>query len=186
MNANHNALLKPAKGWILIKNGELNTVKRAVSDYDQLANYHPNHQYPVSIFPQKNRSVMLRFAQGLPVYDLTNLTAWLDAPPGQRTVFGALCWLTSPGSHKRYSLMPEAANHWGDTLIGASTDGGVVRLYLPTIELSPASVNLKPIEEPKNLQQTTFETLTITSNSEPGLANQDFIVNRTLDYDWNR
>ena len=73
----------------------------------------------------------------------------LDVTPSKTGRQGewAAGWLISPGAQPRYYLAPDPANPTGDTLVGVSSAGTTVSVYLPDCTLeratgSPAAGNL--------------------------------------------
>lgn len=166
----------PARGWILVRHGTVEDIQAAIVDYDGLAREERPGTFEVELHPQANGSVAVRFPQGLPAYDMTNMTGWLDAPPDQPDVGDAAVWMTSPGNGREYSLWPEHDNAWGDTLVGASADGLSVRVYLPECALQAISMTQAYAAEPDIEKSPAPVRLRITLDTNTGFGNPRFLV----------
>ena len=177
---------KPAQGWILVKSGSVSDVKAAIRAYDGLRR--PEHPgvFRVELHPQASGAVAVVLPDGLPAYDLVNMTGWLSAPPDQEGVSGVACWITAPGSEIKYYLEPEASNSWGDTLIGASTLGQSVRVSLPETGLSEVSASHSYKEEPEIKISPQPVAIEVTLDTNTAFGNYKFVVNSPKDHDWRQ
>lgn len=179
-----NSSFKPAQGWILVENGSVSDVKEAVSDYDSLAREERPGVFRIELHPQSSGAVAVVLPDGLPAYDLANMTGWLSAPPDQENVYGAVSWLMSPGNGVKYYLEPETNNSWGDTLIGASVLGQSVRVSLPETGMSEVSEIHSYREEPEIEISSQPVTIKVTLDTNTAFGNPEFVVNSPKNHDW--
>lgn len=176
----------PAQGWILVKNGSIADVRAAITEYDNLARDEQPAAFRVQLHPQSNGTVAVLLPDGFPVYDLANMTVWLSAPPDQENVHDAVSWITAPGNGAKYYLEPEVDNPWGDTLIGASTEGLSVRVYVPETGVSKASsrhVSYK--EEPAIELSPNPTTIGVVLDTNTAFGNPAFDVNSPDEHSWD-
>ena len=181
-----NGSFEPAHGWILVENGGLSDVKAALRDYDGLSRAERPGVFRVELHPQTNGAVAVVLPDGLPAYDLANMTGWLSAPPDQEDVHGAASWLTAPGTGIKYYLEPETSNQWGDTLVGSSSLGPSVRVYLPETGLSEVSDSHPYRAEPEIKVSSRPVTIKVTLDTNTAFGNSKFVVNAAKDHDWHR
>lgn len=174
----------PATGWILVMNGSVSDVAAAIRDYDGLAREVRPGTFRVELHPQSNSAVAVILPDGLPAYDLVNMTGWLSAPPAQQEVYDAVVWITAPGDGIRYYLQPETNNPAGDTLIGASTLGQSIRVFLPETGISKISKPQTYRDKPEIEASPNPVTLKITLDTDTTLGNPRFVINSPLDHDW--
>lgn len=175
---------KPARGWILVGNGSVSDVEAAIRDYDGLTRELRPGVFRVELHLQGNGAIAVVLPDGLPAYDLANMTGWLSAPPDQEDVYDAVSWITSPGDGTRYYFEPETGNPWGDTLVGASLSGRSVRVYLPETGVSEVSASHAYKEEPEVEMSSRPVTIEITLDTSTAFGNPGFIVNSPKDHDW--
>lgn len=188
-SASENSLdstFKPAQGWILVENGSLSDVRAAIGDYDGLAREERPRVFRVELHPQSSGAVAVVLPDGIPAYDLANMTGWLSAPPDQVDVNGAASWIVAPGDGVKYYLEPETANPQGDTLIGASALGQPVRVYLPETGISEVSSVHLYKEEPKIELSPQPDKFEVTLDTSTAFGNHPFVVNSPKDHDWRR
>jgi len=175
---------KPAQGWILVKSGTVSEIEDAIRDYNQMRrNLYPD-VFRIELHPQRTGHVAVLLPDGLPAYDLPNLTGWLSAPPEQPTVSDAVVWITSPGDGTRYYLEPETSNPWGDTLIGASSSEKPVRVSLPETGLSVVSSIHLYRDEPDLEISTNPVVLKVTLDTNTKFGNPTFVIDSPMDHDW--
>lgn len=175
---------KPAQGWILVKSGPVSEVKAAVIEYDSLVRDERPGIFRIELHPQSTGAVAVVLPKGLPAYDLTNMTGWLNAPPGQETVHDAASWITSPESGTKYYLEPETSNPWSDTLIGASASGQSIRVSLPETGMSEVSASYSYRHEPDIEISTQPVIIEVTLDTSTAFGNPMFILNSPKDHDW--
>ncbi len=175
---------KPAQGWILVKNGSAFEVGAAVIEYDSLMREEIPGTFRIELHPQSGGAVAVVLPNGLPAYDLANMTGWLHAPPGQETVHDAASWITSPGSGTKYYLEPEISNPWSDTLIGASASGQSVRVSLPETGMSEVSASYSYREEPEIEISSQPVIIEVTLDTSTAFGNPMFLLNSPKDHDW--
>jgi hypothetical protein len=175
---------KSAQGWILVKSGSVPDVKAAIRDYDALRRSERPGVFRVELHPQTSGAIAVVLPDGLPAYDLVNMTGWLSAPPDQEAVSGAVSWIKSPGNDIKYYLEPETGNSWGDTLIGASTLGQSVRVSLPETAMSEVSASYSYKEEPEIKISPQPVTIEVTLDTNTAFGNSNFVVNSPKDHDW--
>lgn len=174
----------PVTGWILVMNGSVSDVEAAIVDYDGLAREVRPGVFRVELHPQSNGAVAVILPDGLPAYDLANMTGWLSAPPNQQDVYDAAAWITAPGDGIKYYLKPETSNPSGDTLIGSSTLGQSIRVFLPETGISKTSKPQAYIDEPEFETSPNPVTLEITLDTDTSFGNPRFVINSPLDHDW--
>lgn len=174
----------PATGWILVMNGDVSDVAAAIRDYDGLAREVRPGAFRIELHPQSNGAVAVILPDGLPAYDLANMTGWLNAPPAQQDVYDAEAWLTAPSDEIKYYLKPETSNPLGDTLIGSSTLGQSIRVFLPETGISKTSKPQSYIDEPEIEISPNPVTLEITLDTDTSFGNPRFVINSPLDHDW--
>ena len=165
---------EPAQGWILVAHGTLSAIELAIIDYDSL--YLPERPgtFKIQLHPQSNGSVAVVLPDGLPAYDLPNLTGWLNAPPDQPDVSDAVAWITAPADGARYYLEPDPDNPFGDTLIGASSTGQSVRVHLPETGLMQDCTEISYREEPEIEISTNPTTLAVVLETSTEFGNPEF------------
>ena len=177
---------KPAQGWILVKNGRVSDIGAAIRDYDGLARDERPGVFRVELHPQTDGSVAVVLPDGFPAYHLANMTGWLSAPPDLESVHGAHSWITAPGDGIKSYLEPETSNAWGDTLIGASTLGRSIRVFLPETGISETFQSRTYREEPQIQISPLPVTMEVTLDTNTAFGNPRFTVNRPMDHDWHR
>lgn len=165
---------EPAQGWILVAHGSLSAIELAIIEYDSL--YRPDHpgRFRIQLHPQSDGSVAVMLPDGLPAYDLPNLTGWLNAPPDQPEVSGAVAWITAPADRARYYLEPDPDNPFGDTLVGASSTGQAVRVHLPETGLVQDCTEISYREEPEIELSTNPTTLALVLETSTEFGNPEF------------
>jgi hypothetical protein len=166
-------------GWVLVKNGSVSEIREAILDYDAIAKEQIPKLFRVELHPQENSTIAVLFPDGLPSYDMANITVWLDAPPEQENVYGARSWLTTPETKIKYYLKPEVENEWGDTLIGASEKGVSIRVHVPETGIEKISKTVVYEREPKIELNSNPMKFSITLDADISWANPMFIVNRS-------
>lgn len=179
-----NQEFKPALGWILVKSGTIPDIRAAIIGYDGISKEIYPGTFKVELHRQSNGEVAVLFPDGLPAYDLANMTAWLNVPPDQPDVYGAVSWIVSPSSRIKYHLKLEAENTWGDTPVGSSDGGSPIRVYLPETGVSEISKHVSYVTEPVLEVSLSPVKIEITLDTNTGFGNPDFVVNKPLDYDW--
>ncbi len=172
-------------GWVLISNGSVEDIRAAILDYDSLVREETPGKFLVEIHQQKEGGVAVLFPDGLPSYDMANITVWLDAPPEQQNVYDAKAWVRPPNESKKYFLRPEVENEWGDTLVGSNTKGKSIRVYVPETGISEISQTIEYETEPEVLLNPNPVRITITLDTEISWANPKFSINKPLNHIWN-
>jgi hypothetical protein len=122
---------EPTQGWILVSEGDITDIEAALLDYDEIRFSDQPAVFRAELHPQEDGTTAVLFTDGLPAYDMANMTGWLNAPVDQSVVHGTMAWLTSPSNGDRYYLEPDPANSGGDTLYGADQQGQGIRVHLP-------------------------------------------------------
>ena len=176
----------PAQGVILVTHGSPAEVRAAIVDYDGLVAEQRPGRFRVELHPQASGAVAVTLPDGLPAYDLANMTGWLSAPPNQPGVEGAAVWITAPDGRRRYYLQPETGNPAGDTLIGASAQGMPVRVSLPEGAMSEVSTPHPYRDAPAITRSTEPLTLTVTLDTDTAFGNPQFHLNSPKDPAWHR
>lgn len=138
--------------WIMVATGSVEDVEYEVQEHMELFEKKRPTSHAVEIFAHRDDFFVIHFSPGLQPYTFCNLISWLDAPPSESTVEGAVGWYTSPGDRKRYVLFREEDNYAGDTLVGVSDEEESVRVYLPECALSNAGRPVVCPQEPTILQ----------------------------------
>jgi hypothetical protein len=174
----------PAKGLVMVENGSIEEVRAAISDYDSLAREEVVGSFTVELHEQKDGSIAVLFPNGLPSYDIANITVWLDAPPNQENVYGAKSWVSTPDGTNEYFLKPEVENEWGDTLVGSSKSGKSVRIYVPETGISQITQFVEYQPEPTISLSSKPVSFSITLDTDISWANPTLSVNRPMDHNW--
>lgn len=172
-----NHAFTPSQGWILVRHGSVEDVRGAIVEYDGLTREIRPAVFRMELHPQRAGGVAILLPDGLPAYDLANLAGWLDAPPGREDdVHGAIAWLVSPTSGVKFSLVPEAANEEGDTMLGASGDGASIRIWQPEgrASLIPQRVVYQP--EPDIDIARDPMSMEVTLDTNPAFGNPGFVI----------
>ncbi len=175
---------KPSQGWILVNNGKISEIEAAIHEYDGLTRELHPRTFRIELHPQSSGAVAVLLPDGLPAYDMANMTGWLNAPPDQESVYDAVSWITAPGNGTKYYLEPETSNPWGDTLIGASTHGQSVRVSIPETGLSEVSATHLYKEEPEIEISQQPLIIAVTLDTNIALGNPDFVIDSPKDHDW--
>lgn len=165
---------EPAQGWILVAHGSLSAIESAIIQYDSL--YLPERpgSFRIQLHPQSDGSVAVMLPDGLPAYDLANLTGWLNDPPDQSDVSDAVAWITAPADGTRYYLEPDPDNPFGDTLVGASSTGQSVRVYLPETGLIEDCADRSYREEQGIETSANPTTMTVRLDTNTSFGNPQF------------
>lgn len=167
----------PAQGWILVRHGSLEAVRAAIVDYDGLAREVRPGTFRVELHPQRDGGVAILLPDCLPAYDMANLAGWLDAPPGrEEEVHRATAWIVSPSSGVKFSLVPEAANKWGDTMLGASSEGVSIRVAQPEGRVSVIAQHVAYQAEPDIDVMPDPVRMEVTLDTNTGFGNPGFII----------
>ncbi|WP_139309815.1 hypothetical protein [Teredinibacter haidensis] len=164
-------------GWVLVKNGSVSEIQEAILGYDSIAKEQTPKLFSVELHPQENSTTAVLFPDGLPSYDMANITIWLDAPPEQKSVYGARSWLTTPEAKIKYYLKPEVENEWGDTLVGVSEKGIAIRVHAPETGIEKIEKSVVYKSEPKIELNSNPVRFSITLDTDISWANPMFIVN---------
>ena len=175
---------KAVEGIILVREGSLADIKAAIVEYDGLTLESEPEVFRVELHPQSAGGVAVLFPNGLPAYDMANMTGWLNAPPCQEAVYDAVSWATSPGDGAHYHFSPELENAWGDTLIGTREDGRTVRVYLPETGMSKLSARSMYVQSPDIEISAAPDVLEVTLDKGVGFGNPRLMVNHPDDHDW--
>ncbi len=165
---------KPAQGWILVSKGSPSAIKSAIVQYDNLYIAERPGTFRVQLHPQSDGSVAVLLPDGLPAYDLVNMTGWLNAPPDHSDVSGAVVWMRAPAEGARYYLEAEAENPHGDTLIGASSTGQSVRVHVPETGLLEDLAERSYRKEQKIETSPNPTTINVVLETSTAFGNPDF------------
>jgi hypothetical protein len=179
---------KAAHDWILIQEGTPELVRQAIQSYAGISRKVKPKDFRITVAKHPSGFLSVTFPDGLPPYDIVNLIGWLNQPPEVKRVRGAVGWLTSPESGLRYFLKPDSGNSQGDTLIGKSSDGISVEVYLPEATVCPVSRRLDSLPEPDTsaIQTISGLTFTVTLDVDPSFGNPGFKVTHSKDANWNK
>src|SRR5262249_14331881 len=74
-----------------------------------------------------------------PAFHFNNLVVWLDSPQGNTNVENAEGWFVR-GS-RRFLVIPDRENSWGDTAWLVQPDGTTLKVYLPTNDVYPVEMH---------------------------------------------
>lgn len=175
--------LRPeGEDWICVRHGDVGTIVKLIGEHATLYGDRGPLRIEVRVAELPGTGFWgVTFSPKLYPYAFCNLITWLDAPPGGEDVRDAIGWYTSPATGRRHVLFPEHSNEMGDTQIGCDAEGNRVRLYLPMLEMSPASRAVVPPKEP-NLPtggQVVEQAFLPDEGMNPG-----FEVTQVLDHEW--
>ncbi len=177
-----------AHGWIRVTSGSPEQIKRAIIEHTERTKSVKPQVFRIVILKQPSGFSAVTFPDGITPWDFVNLVGWLNHPPNNTGVSGATGWIASPGTGLRYSLAPESGTRFGDTLIGVSSDGNSVQVYLPDATMCVLSRRVQAIPEP-TLSETAAqkaEMFTVTLDVDPSFGNPDFKITHPKDNDWNK
>ena len=169
---------KPAQGWILVHHGSPAEVQKAIAEYDEIAREIRPGVFRIELHPQPDGRTAVLLPDGFPAYDLVNMTGWLDAPPDEIDAYGANGWIVSPTSGIRYSLMPEVENTWGDTMLGASSEGVSIRIRIPEGEALEIPQRVAYQAEPRIDMASDPIRMEVTLDTSTKFGNQGFVVDK--------
>jgi hypothetical protein len=177
---------QPAKGLICVYAGSPKRIEQAIKSYIENIPMDKPHDFRVSVIKHKSGFSLVGFPDGIPTYDLINLILWLNNPPDMPDISKAIGWITSPATNITYFLQPETENSWGDTLIGASSNGKSVKVYTPEVGMCEISSHMDFIPEP-DLSAINVEssiTLYVTLDAYPSFENHEFKITHPKDTTW--
>ncbi len=176
----------PAHGAILVQNGTVELVLKAIESHAGLDAKEVPKQFRITIANESNGGVLVRFPDGAPPYDIVNLISWLNNPPGIQGVSSAKGWITSPSTGLGYSLKPEISNGWGDTLVGASSDGRSVRVYLPEATMCEISqvIIADPAPASGPIGAKPQLTINVVMDVATDFGNHAFEITHQKDTEW--
>jgi hypothetical protein len=167
----------PTQGIILLTQGSVADIRAAIREYDGLFREEVPGSFVVEIHPQPDGTTAIVAPGGLPAYDFANLTVWLDAPPSQPQVGGAVVWVESPGDGESYYLEPEAENPWGDTMIGSSHAGRMIRVAVPETGISLAKNRVVYRKRPPIETSPSPVVIVVTLDTNTAFGNPGFVPN---------
>lgn len=176
----------PAQGLVLVTNGSASDVRDAIIEYDGLVREEKPAVFRVELHPQSSGKVAVVLPDGLPAYDLANMTIWLSAPPDQLEVYEAVSWLAAPGNGLQYYLEPEYDNPSGDTLLGSNNLGQSIRVYVPETGVSEISAAHAYEEQPEIEVSPQPVVIELTLDTGTSFGNPRFVVDSPRDHDWLR
>jgi hypothetical protein len=178
---------RTAHGWICVHNGTPELLQQAIEDYASNLKKLKPKEFRVRVARHPAGFLAVMFPDGVPPYDLVNLIGWLNQPPGMEAVSGAVGWITSPASSKRYSLQPDSGNEFGDTLIGMASDGETVQVYQPDAAMCEVSrrVILLPEPDTSMLSAGSGITFSVALDADASFGNPDFKTTHPKDTNWN-
>ncbi len=179
-------VVEPAQGTILVQNGTPELLRKAIEAYVGLSGRDVPKEFRVTFATHASGSMVVRFPDGAMPYEFVNLIGWLNDPPEICGVSDARGWITSPSTGIRYSLKPETENRWGDTLVGRSSDGRSVRVYLPEAGLCEISRSIGTDPEPdlENLGDEAQVTFSVVMEVATGFGNYEFKITDPKDTAW--
>ncbi|MCY2928217.1 MAG: hypothetical protein NTV86_01740 [Planctomycetota bacterium] len=179
---------KMGQDWILVQQGKPELVEKAIQNYASNCRNEKLKGFRISVVKHPSGFVAVTFPDGLPPYDIVNLIGWLNQPSEVKGIRGAVGWLTSPESGLRYGLKSDSGNRLGDTLIGRSSDGNSVQVYLPEAAICPISRRVDSPLEPDTsaIQTVPGLTFTVTLDVDPSFGNPGFKVTHSRDTNWNK
>lgn len=167
-----------SQGWILVHHGSPAEVQKAIAEYDELAReIHPGI-FRIELHPQSDGRTAVLLPDGFPAYDLVNMTGWLDTPPEEIDAYGANGWIVSPVSGIKYSFMPEVENTWGDTMLGASSEGVSIRIRIPEGAASEIAQRVPYQVEPRIDLVPDPIRMEVTLDTNTKFGNPGFVVER--------
>ena len=167
-----------SQGWILVHHGSPREVQKAIAEYDELAREIRPGVFRIELHQQQDGRVAVLLPDGLPAYDLVNMTGWLDAPPEEIDAYGANAWIVSPTTGTKYSLMPDVANTWGDTMLGASVEGISIRLQIPEGRASEIPQHVPYQVEPHIDLVSDPIRMNVTLDTNTQFGNPGFVIDK--------
>ena len=179
---------QPAKGLICVYAGSPKQIERAIKSYAENIYMEKPQDFCINVVQYKSGFSLVGFPDGIPTYDLINLILWLNDPPDMPDISKAIGWITSSTTNICYSLQPENENKWGDTLIGASSDGKSVKVYTPEVGMCEISSHMDFIPEPDLSAMNVESSITfyVTLDAYPSYENHEFKITHSKDMNWNK
>lgn len=168
----------PTHGLILISEGHIENIRFAILEYDTLVKAVVPQSFIVEIHPQSDGTTAIVAPGGLPAYDFANLAGWLNAPPNQAAVRGAVVWMEAPGDGERYYLEPDQGNPWADTIIGTSMSGRRVRVALPEAAVFRAENSVVYRERPAFVSSPSPTSIVLTLDANTNFGNPAFVPHK--------
>ncbi len=164
--------------WILVEGSDCDTIRRAVIAHSGISTPEQPSQHHVKVFQVDASRFGVTFDPPAPPYAFANLINWLGDPEMTRGARRAAGWLVAPGDGARFFLVPDRMNAYGDTLVGISSNGRVVSVYLPDCSVTPSDAQVEVVPEP-DLSDTgagpvvAFE---VTLDGGTSFGNPQFVV----------
>ena len=179
---------RPSAGWIRVQHGNSDSIILAIKNHSGISKKESPQTIRIRVVESPDGFYAISFPDGIPIYDFINLVGWLNQPPDIDTVSSATGWVTPPFSKTRYYLIPETENDWGDTLIGTSSDGKNVQVYLPEATMCEISRKIRTSPEPdlSALPAESGEITTIEVDVNSSFGNPEFEITHPEDTDWNK
>lgn len=171
----------PVQGWIRVDRGGLDAVRAAIGDYGRLHAPVRPAMFRIELHAQPDGAVAVVPRDGLPAFDIANLTVWLSAPPDRMEVEGASVRLVSPGDGLDYALAPELDNPAGDTLVGMRSDGRPVRVFVPETFITEADA---PFDVPPAAECMLTDApvvLDLQLDTDSTFGNPGFVLDASMD-----
>lgn len=161
---------KPMQGLIVVEQASIAEVEGALRQYPVIGAPEVPGEFSLEIHPQSDGTFVIYPPDGLPAYDMINMTIWLDAPPQYPDMGYATSWVTSPYDGDEYYLEPDRSNEWGDSLIGASKKGRKVYIYIPDtgLMLRDNDIHYKPQPAFERQKNPTTIKLVLDKNTDFG------------------
>jgi hypothetical protein len=161
--------------------------RQTIENYADLFREAQPMDFHVEVAQHPEGFLAVTFPDGFPVYDFINLIGWLNGSSETEGASEAVAWVTSPASGLRYSLQPNEKG-WGDTVVGASSDGTAVEVYLPYIGMCEVSRPVSVLPEPdlSGLPFGSNQFFTVTLDLEASSWNPRLEFTHIKDAKWIR
>lgn len=163
-------------GWIWVRQGSIDQIKAVICEYTSVFVPQNPQIFRAELHCQSNGTVALLFPDGLPAYDLVNLTSWLNSPPDKDRPRNAVVWLTSCGDGTRYFFQAKPEGERNDTLIGADERGQGLHVYLPDNTLWTESDPIPFQQEPEIEHNSYPEVLELSLDVNMTFGNPSFEI----------
>jgi hypothetical protein len=164
--------------WILVEGSNPETIQKAVIAHSKICRHVRPSLHHVKIFKLDANQFGVMFDPPAPPYAFANLIGWLDDPSVNRGARRAVGWFVAPGDGTRFFLAQKPGGTGGDTLVGVTSDGRSVSVFLPdcSVTLSKAKVVATPELELPAADAGQIVEFEITLDSNTSFGNPKFVI----------
>ena len=135
--------------WILVEGSSPEAIQKAVITHSKIARPEQPGLHHVKVFKLDANQYGVMFDPPAPPYSFANLIGWLDDPKMNRGARRAVGWFVAPGDGTRFFLAQKPGGTGGDTLVGITSDGRSVSVFLPDCSVTLSTAKVVAIPEPE-------------------------------------